>query len=258
VLNRHDPVLARRGIKADEEPGTPKKIYRPRATMRALGRVFPEGIPVPEILEGRAIVHLPTMKTRRNVLLSGAAVSALECWLGREALRAEDAIHEALADILAVEHELSAGTVAVMDGVFAGEGPEPRELVPHEKNVILASADPVALDSVALTLMGFYPMGVGYIRMAHEAGIGKGAAADIDLVGDDVTGMRFGFMVEEPPGARGVRAFERALGESLLAPLAWLVSGIYHDWYRFLTVGENRIREAMRGEWGKVFESYRR
>ena len=57
-----------------------------------------------------------------------------------------------------------------MDGTFAGDGPGPRCMVPHEKNVILASADPVAIDAVAARLMGFDPMQIKYIRLAHDLG----------------------------------------------------------------------------------------
>jgi hypothetical protein len=259
VLNRHDPVLARYGIRVFADDGGERRaLHRPRTPLRVLQRVFPDGIPVPERLIGRFLIHLPTLKTRRDTIVSGAAVSALECWLGKEARRLGDSIHEALADILAVQKELSPGALSFMDGVFAGEGPEPRDLVPHEKNVILASADPVALDSVALTLMGFDPMGAGYIRMAHEAGIGSGEPEDIELAGDDISGMRFGFSIVEPPGAQMVRTLERAAFGTVLGPAARLVSTVYHDWYRYLAFGEERIKQAMSGEWGKVFESYRR
>lgn len=259
VLNRHDSVLARYGIRVfTDDAGDRRVLHRPRTPLRVLHRVFPDGIPFPERLIGRFLIHLPTLKTRRDTIVSGAAVSALECWLGKESRRLGDSIHEALVDILAVQKELSPGVLSVMDGVFAGEGPEPRNLAPHEKNVILASSDSVALDSVALTLMGFDPMGAGYIRMAHEAGIGSGAPEDIELAGDDISGMRFGFSIVEPAVARRVRTLERAVFGTVLEPAARLVSTVYHDWYRYLAFGEERIKRAMSGEWGKVFEGYRR
>jgi len=259
VLNRHNPVLDRHGVRAfDSDSGGRRVPYRPKAPMRVLHRMFPGGIPVPERLIGRALVHLPTLKTRRDAIVSGAAVSALECWLGREARRAADSVNEALVDILAVERELCPGVLAVMDGVFAGEGPGPLDLMPHEKNVILASNDPLSLDSVALTLMGFDPMETGYVRMAHEAGVGTGAPGDIELVGDDFSGTRFGFRIAETAGARRVRVIERAASGTPLEPLAGLVSTVYYNWYRFLAFGEDRIRRAMNGAWGKVFEGYRR
>jgi uncharacterized protein (DUF362 family) len=259
VLNRHNPVLIRYGVRAFTDDADERRVrYRAHAPLRVLNRVFPEGILVPERLIGRSLIHLPTLKTHRDTIVSGAAVSALECWLGREAHRVADTVHEALADILAVERELCPGVFTVMDGVFAGEGPEPRNLEPHEENVILASSDPVALDSVALTLMGFDPMEAGYVRMAHEAGIGTGAPEEIELVGDDISGMRFRFRIVKPAGARLVRVLERVASGTVLEPAARFVSTVYHDWYRYLAFGEERIKRAMRGEWGKVFEGYRK
>ena len=44
-------------------------------------------------------------------------------------------------------------------------------MVPHVKNVMLASADQVAIDAVAARLMGFDPLAIKYIRLAHDAGV---------------------------------------------------------------------------------------
>ena len=58
-----------------------------------------------------------------------------------------------------------------MDGTFAGDGPGPRAMRIHTKNIILASADQVAIDAVAARLMGFDPMTIPKIRIAHEMGL---------------------------------------------------------------------------------------
>ena len=77
-------------------------------------------------------------------------------------------IHETLVDLLMIQKKIHRGIFAVMDGTFAGDGPGPRCMIPHVKNVILASADQVAIDAVAAKLMGFDPMTIKYIRLAHE------------------------------------------------------------------------------------------
>ena len=45
-----------------------------------------------------------------------------------------------------------------MDGTTAGNGPGPRTMYPVVKNVMLASADQVAIDAVSAKMMGFDPM----------------------------------------------------------------------------------------------------
>ena len=104
-------------------------------------------------------------------------------------------IHETLVDLLAIQKEIHPGIFAVMDGTTAGNGPGPRLMEPVVKNVILASADQVAIDAVAAKLMGFDPLSIKYIRLAHERGLGVGDAREIELVGDDVSGENWGFKV---------------------------------------------------------------
>jgi len=74
-----------------------------------------------------------------------------------------------------------------MDGTFAGDGPGPRCMTPHVKNVILASSDQVAIDAVAAKLMGFDPLSIKFIRLAHDAGLGCGDPHEIEIVGDQET-----------------------------------------------------------------------
>jgi hypothetical protein len=52
------------------------------------------------------------------------------------------------------------------------------------KNVMLASADQVAIDAVSAKMMGFDPMSLQYIRLAHEDKLGVGDPRDIEIVGD--------------------------------------------------------------------------
>ena len=66
-------------------------------------------------------------------------------------------IHRTLVDLLAIQKEIHSGLFAVMDGTTAGNGPGPRTMFPVVKNVMLASADQVAIDAVAAKMMGFDP-----------------------------------------------------------------------------------------------------
>jgi uncharacterized protein (DUF362 family) len=101
-------------------------------------------------------------------------------------------IHETLVDLLAIQKEVHPGIFAIMDGTTAGNGPGLRLMEPVVKNVILASADQVAIDTVAAWLMGLQPREIDYIRLAHERGLGVGDVRQIELVGDEVeTGWGF-------------------------------------------------------------------
>ena len=89
-----------------------------------------------------------------------------------------------------------------MDGTTAGNGPGPRTMYPVVKNVMLASADQVAIDAVAAKMMGFDPMSLEYIRLAHEDGLGVGDPRDIEIVGDvDAAERELGLSRRRQPGA---------------------------------------------------------
>ena len=98
-------------------------------------------------------------------------------------------IHETLVDLLTIQKEIHTGLFAVMDGTTVGNGPGPRTMVPVRKDVLLASADQVAIDAVAAKLMGFDPRGIRYLALAHERGLGVADPRDIELVGDPEIGQ---------------------------------------------------------------------
>ena len=45
--------------------------------------------------------------------------------------------------------------------------------------------DPVACDAVVASLMGFYPLKIGYLALAHENGLGCADLSNIEIVGED-------------------------------------------------------------------------
>src|SRR4029077_8089281 len=96
---------------------------------------------------------------------------------------------------LRIRKEIPWGLFAIMDGTTAGNGPGPRTMIPVVKDYMLASADQVAIDAVSAKLMGFDPMTIEYIKVAHDDGLGIGDPRDIDIVGDDVQSENWGFYV---------------------------------------------------------------
>ena len=49
---------------------------------------------------------------------------------------------------------------------------------------MLASDDQVAIDAVSEKMMGFDPMSLAYINLAHQDGLGVGDPREIEIVGD--------------------------------------------------------------------------
>ena len=133
-----------------------------------LNEVYPKGFMIPRRFIGENIIHLPTVKTHVFTTTTGAMKNAFGGLLNEHRHWTHPVIHETLVDLLMIQKKIHRGVFAVMDGTFAGDGPGPRCMVPHVKNVILASADQVAIDAVAAKLMGIDPMSIKFIRLAHE------------------------------------------------------------------------------------------
>jgi hypothetical protein len=177
-------------------------------------------------------------------------------------------IHETLVDLLMIQQKIHRGVFAVMDGTFAGDGPGPRCMVPHIKNVLLASADQVAIDAMAAKLMGFDPLEIKYIRLAHDMGLGCGDPRDIELVGDeDAAAENWHFdgpfkkmtfasrMQHRIYWGRLKKPLEWSL-KTVLAPWSYVASVLYHDtfWYPFLA--REHMKSVVESPWARLFESW--
>ena len=265
VANKHRQVEAKYGLDPVHLEDVEWVRYEPKAEMSVLGDVYPDGIRIPEFLIGKNIVHLPTMKTHVFTTITGAMKNAFGGLLNFKRHYTHSVIHETLVDLLKIQMEIHPGVFAVVDGTFAGDGPGPRAMRWHTKNVIVAGADQVAVDAVSARMMGFDPTSIGFIRLAHEAGLGCGDVESVEIVGEDISKIDWRFAAgENTLASRGqkliywgrLRFLERALLRSPLVPLAYLASNAYHNGYWLPFVGRRRIREAMKTPWGRLFQSY--
>ena len=126
--------------------------YRPKATLRVLHKIFPDGLLLPDYFFGKNVVHLPTVKCHIYTTTTGAMKNAFGGLLNTDRHYTHSWIHETLVDLLAIQREIHSGLFAVMDGTTAGNGPGPRTMIPVVRDVMLASSDQVAIDAVAVVL----------------------------------------------------------------------------------------------------------
>lgn len=238
--------------------------YQPKKKLLVLDKIYEDGIYIPEPLIGKNVVHLPTMKTHVFTTITGAMKNAFGGLLNFQRHWTHSVIHETLVDLLQIQKEIHPGIFAVMDGTFVGSGPGPRAMEWHEKNIIIAGSDQVAVDAVSASMMGFDPMSIKFIRLAHEMGLGCGKLADIDIIGEDISGVNWGFKSDNTLASRGqkliywgpLKPLENALLRSRFTPWAYLASNLYHNQYWLRFVGRKRIRRAMNTEWGALFRKY--
>jgi uncharacterized protein (DUF362 family) len=240
--------------------------YEPRAEMLVLPRIYPEGIQIPDYFFGKNVLHLPTVKCHIYTTTTGAMKNAFGGLLNTKRHYTHSWIHETLVDLLAIQQEIHSGIFAVMDGTTAGNGPGPRTMYPEIKNVILASADQVAIDALAAKLMGFNPFEIPYIRLAHERGLGIGDPRDIEVLGDDVSGESWGFSVGDNGASRvgdviwfgPLKPVQNFFMRTPLVNAFIVGSEVYHDYYRW-PMRDRRVFEDWLGKtpWGQLFRRYR-
>jgi uncharacterized protein (DUF362 family) len=234
--NKHKCVVEKYGLRNVHlfEPQYNWVRYEPKQPFLVLDKVYPEGLYIPEFLIGRNI-HVFTT-------ITGAMKNAFGGLLGRKRHWTHGVIHETLVDLLMIQQDIHPGLFAVMDGTFAGDGPGPRAMRCHEKDIILASADQVAIDALSAKMQGFDPLSIPFIRTAHEMGLGVGDPEQIEIVGEDrdwVMSQNWHFVQEDTFASRGqkliyhgwLHPLEPLLLRTPLVPWSYFASNFYHNVY---------------------------
>jgi len=242
-------------------------VYKPKAKMLVLDHIFPDGITVPDYFQGKNIVHLPTVKCHIYTTTTGAMKNAFGGLLNTKRHYTHSWIHQTLVDLLAIQKEIHPGIFAVMDGTTAGNGPGPRTMYPVIKDFMLASADQVAIDAVAARMMGFDPLKLDYIRLAHERGLGTGDPREIEVVGADISGESWGFSVGDNLASRvgdllwfsPLKSMQNFFFRTPLVNVFIFGSEAYHDYFRWPSK-DRAVFEHWKSStsWGQLFERYGR
>jgi uncharacterized protein (DUF362 family) len=270
-LNNYLPVLYRYGVpvRYNFEPRDMSwEVYRPKADMITLDKVFPGGIKIPDYFHGKNVVHLPTTKCHIYTTTTGSMKNAFGGLLSTNRHYCHPTIHETLVDLLAIQKEIHTGIFTVTDGTTAGNGPGPRTMIPVQKDLLLASSDSVAIDAVSSAMMGFDPMELPYIRLAHEKGLGVGRLDEIEIVeeGIDVRKQNWGFTVGDNAASKigdlfwfgPMKALHKVAFQTPLVYAFIFGSFVYHDYVWFPFGGGKKVRDdwLASSPWGALFETY--
>jgi hypothetical protein len=112
--------------------------------------------------------------------------------------------------------------------------------------------------------MGFEPLSIPFIRMAHEQGLGCGDPREIEIAGEDISDVNFHFDTQDTLASRGqkliywgpLKPLERLLLRTVLAPWSYAASFLYHDVFWYHCIGRARVNQALQTDWGKLFATY--
>jgi len=241
--------------------------HKPKSEMLAMNEIFGE-VWVPKMFYDSNVIHFPTVKTHGHTTTTGAMKNAFGGLIPKYRHHAHKKIHEVLVDLLSIQKEIHKGIFAVMDGGVCGNGAGPRTMEPFIGNIILASEDQVAIDAIAANIMGFDPLKIDYIKMAHDKGLGIGDVDQIEIEGniEDIKRINFGFETKRSPIIKwdqrirkktmNIGWLHQLLFNSPLFKSFIFASEFYHDKLWYPTLGKKKITEFKKTSWGKMFNAY--
>lgn len=244
-------------------------------------KIFPKGFRIPEFYVGKPIIHLPTMKTHghtgavggslkdtRDELKNGGITCAIKNAFGGLLTKRRHFSHqymsEVLVDLLIIQKQIHPEIMAIVDGTVCGDGAGPRTMIPRIKNCLLAGYDQVAVDTIVAKMLGFEPLKLPAIKLAHDEGLGCGDFDQIEIIGEDLSNVNWKFKVKrslviwgDQMVRKGKLSFLHPLMHNkLFMALPILGSLVYHDMFWYPSVGKKRIKKFMKTSWGKMFENY--
>jgi len=248
VLVRCEKALRKAGAdRVCEQHGIPfvNLSREPMVSVPLGGEVFPE-IRLPRLLLDANLVTIPVMKTHDKTVVTGALKNQWGCLD-----KVRHTYHLEVSRAIVELNQALRPRFAVMDATVSLEGNGPKSGRPRVTDLVLASGDLVALDATAARLMGFDPARIEHLQIAQQAGLGCAQPGGIELLGDPVGDLNFGF---RPARSNLVSVVELKLRRSRLkqvvfaGPIFWLACRgalvFYFFWYHL--VGRRFRNEILR------------
>ena len=138
------------------------------------------------VLDADGLISIGKLKTHQLTRITGAVKNQFGCVPGM----LKPQFHIKLPDPLDFARMLVClnlyirPRLYVLDGIMAMQGNGPRNGDPVAMNVLLFSADPIALDAVVCRLIDLDPESVPTMRPGREWGLGTYLPEEIELLGD--------------------------------------------------------------------------
>lgn len=289
--NKWEPIIRKYGVWfvpltrvkfVSYEQLRPKFIRMKNKELHVLNsKIFPNGFKIPKFYLGKSIIHLPTMKTHGHTgalggdltqtedeMKHGGITCAMKNAFGGLLTKRRHYSHqfmsEVLVDLLIIQKQIHPSILAVVDGTVCGDGAGPRTMVPKIKNYLLAGYDQVAVDTVVARMLGFDPLKLPAIKMAHDEGLGCGDFDQIEVIGENVSNINWNFKVKRSLVIWGDQMVRKGklqflnplMRNRLFMTFPILASLLYHDMFWYPIKGKQRIRAFNKTEWGQKFINY--
>lgn len=144
------------------------------------------------VLTNDGVVSLPKLKTHGLTRITGAIKNQYGCIPGIK----KGQYHAQFPDIFEFSKLLADITLFVkprlyvMDAIYAMEGNGPQSGDPKKLGVLLVSTDPVAIDTVASSIVALNPEFVPPIKAGKVAGLGTDNIHEIEIRGESIESVK--------------------------------------------------------------------
>ena len=134
------------------------------------------------------IINIPKLKTHELTQITCGIKNMFGCVPGLHKISyhleapAPEAFSEAIVDLF----QKIQPAFTIVDAVTAMEGQGPTNGKLRQLNLMIASTDTVAVDSVCSKIIGFDPLDILTTRKAHERGLGEANMGNIEICGEKV------------------------------------------------------------------------
>jgi uncharacterized protein (DUF362 family) len=132
----------------------------------------------------RAIISVPKLKIHRLATVTLGIKNMMGALASKGSMH-NGRLSENIADLASVLKP----SLTVIDGIIAGEGHETSGN-PVKMDLVIAGADPVAVDAVGAAVMGIQPTEVKHLVLAERKGLGTCRLENIEVVGEPIEKVR--------------------------------------------------------------------
>lgn len=138
------------------------------------------------LIEADVLINLPKLKTHSSTIFTGAVKNVFGCIPGlRKAMYHKIAPDkEDFGEILTDIHKAAKFHLHIMDGITSMQGEGPTAGYVYNANKILISEDPLALDTVAINMLGMTLEDIPILGAARKRNLGQWNINEIEIGGD--------------------------------------------------------------------------
>ncbi len=138
------------------------------------------------IFDADVVINLPKLKTHSAGIYTGAIKNVFGCIPGLRKAKYHKIAPDPtrFGEIMADIHEVAKFDLHIMDGIVGMQGEGPTAGVPYQANKILISTDPLALDTIAINMIGMSIDNIPILKASRDRMIGESNIDNITIEGD--------------------------------------------------------------------------